>query len=285
MLAELTDTMSAPAPTAVPPADEPVQDPVQEAPSGTDDGPSETKDHGIKGLKHKVTDKKDELTSQPPGGYDDTPFPNVPPGWTVRFVFHKADNLPAADLTTQAADPFIKATLSAPLTKRHKEDPPLVKRLRTIRDTTWPSWDEEWIVANVPSAGFKLKCRLYDEDYPDHDDRLGNVTFETSHIEEGWSLGPQGQWFDVKKRMGSKRAYFFKAITSTLEKGTSMTGRLHLSIDVLGRSEGFGAQMYTVGPGVFFKHFSPMLGRLTGIKVNEDSSEDENDKDKLDKYE
>lgn len=260
---------------------------VQDAPSGIKDQPQDDEPHGIKGLKHKVTDKKDELKDkvQPPGGYDATSFPDVPPGWTVRFVFHKAENLPAADLTTQAADPYIKATLSAPIPLRHKEDPPMVKRTRTIHNTTSPEWNEEWIVANVPAGGFKFKCRLYDEDYPDHDDRLGNVTFQISSIGEGWSLGPDGQWFDIKKRMGSKRAYLAKAITSTLEKGVKMTGRLHLYMQVLGRSEGFGAQMYTVGPGTFFKHYSPMLGRLTGIKVNEDSSEDEKDEDKLEKYE
>lgn len=261
------------------------------APSATgDDQQQHDHDHhGMKGLKHKAADKKDELKDKanPPGGYDPTPFPDFPPGYTVRFVFHRAENLPAADLTTQAADPFLKATLTAPIPKRHKEDAPLVKRTRTIRTTTSPVWDEEWIVANVPAGGFKLKCRLYDEDYPDHDDRLGNVTFETPHIEEGWSLGPEGQWFDVKKRMGSKRAYLFKAITSTLEKNHSMTGRLHLSMEVLGRSEGFGAQMYTVGPGYYFKHFSPMLGRLTGTKVNEDSGNDENSEDEsaFQKYE
>lgn len=286
--------MSAPAPAeAAEAADAQPQPTPQEAPSGVQDDDQghqeQEQEHGIKGLKHKVTDKKDELKDKanPPGGYDATSFPDFPNGWTVRFVFHKAENLPAADLTTQAADPYIKATLSAPVPKRHKEDSPLVKRTRCIRNTVSPEWEEEWVVANVPSAGFKLKCRLYDEDYPDHDDRLGNVTFECTHIEEGWSLGPQGQWFDVKKRMGSKRAYLFKAITSTLEKGVSMTGRLHLSIEVLGRSEGFGAQMYTIGPSVYFKHFSPMLGRLTGIKVNESSSGDEKDEDdsSLQKYE
>lgn len=244
--------------------------------SSTQEGPEHTHS-GIHGLKHKATDKKEELKDKthPAGGYDDTPLPDLAPGWTVRFVFHKATNLPAADLSTQSCDPFIKATLSAPIPHRHKEDPIMVKRTRTVRKTCEPEWEEEWIVANVPEAGFKLKCRVYDEDYPDHDDRLGNVTFETSHIEEGWSLGPEGQWFDVKKRMGSKRAYLFKAVTSSLEKGVSMTGRLHISMDVIGRSEGKGSQMYTVGPSTFFKHYSPLLGRFLGIKVNEDEAADE----------
>ncbi|KUI57794.1 hypothetical protein VP1G_05075 [Cytospora mali] len=239
---------------------------------------------GIHGMKHKASDKKEELKDKahPPGGYDDTPLPDFPSGWTVRFVFHKATNLPAADISTQSCDPFIRATLTAPIPQRHKEDPVLVKRTRTIRQTVNPEWEEEWIVANVPEAGFKLKCRVYDEDYPDHDDRLGNVTFETTHIEEGWSLGPGGQWFDVKKRAGSKRAYLIKAVTSTLEKNTSMTGSLHLSMEVIGRSEGKGSQMYTVGPTTYFKHYSPLLGRFLGIKVNKDEAADEVEHDEGD---
>lgn len=272
---------------------------TQPAPSGVDDithpehyqdtGDQDQQPHGIKGLKHKVTDKKDEIKDKasPPGGYDDTPYADLPPGYTIRVVFHKAENLPAADITTRSADPWVHATLTAALPKRHKEDPVPTKRTRTVRTSTNPEWEEEWIVANVPATGFRLKCRLYDEDYPDHDDRLGNVTFESAHLQDGWTLGPQGQWFDIKKRMGSKRAYLFKAITSSVEKGVSMTGRLHLSIDVLGRSEGKGAHMYTVGPSYYFKHFSPVLGRLAGIKVNDSSSEDEKDESDshLQKYE
>lgn len=271
----MSEPASAPAPGDAHPGDHVAPRDAPEAPSGTAD---EHHEPGLlHGLKHKVTDKKDELMEKanPPGGYDDTPFPDVPPGWTVRFVFHKAENLPAADITTQAADPYIAATLTSPIPKRHKEDPPIIRRTKTIRNNVNPEWNEEWVVANVPSGGFKLKCRLYDEDYPDHDDRLGNVSFECSHIDAGWSL--KEQWFDVKKRMGSKRAYLFKAITSTIEKSASMTGRLLLTMEVLGRSDGFGAQMYTIGPGIYFKHFSPMLGRLTGIKVNEDSDEDDKD--------
>lgn len=262
------------------------------APSATE-GEDHDDEKGVRGLKHKVTGKKDELKDKahPPGGYDPTPLPDFPPGWTMRIIFNRAENLPAADLSTQRCDPYIHATLTAPIPKRHKEDPPLTWRTKTIRTECNPVWEEEWVVANVPSSGFKLKCRLFDEDYPDHDDRLGNVTFETNAIVEGWSLGQDGQWFDIKKRMGSKRAYFFKAITSTVDKNTSMTGRLNLKIEVLGPSEGKGSQMYTIGPSIFFKHFSPLLGRLTGIKVNKDEAQDEVEYDaetgekKIQKYE
>lgn len=271
-------------------ADAPAAPPT---PPSADEG--EEHEKGVHGLKHKVTGKKDELKDKahPPGGYDPTPLPDFPPGWTIRIIFNRAENLPAADLSTQRCDPYIQATLTAPIPKRHKEDPALVWRTRTIRTTCEPVWEEEWVVANVPSSGFKLKCRLFDEDYPDHDDRLGNVTFETNSIVEGWSLGAEGQWFDIKKRMASKRAYFFKAITSAADKNTSMTGRLNLKIDVLGPSEGGakGSQMYTVGPSIYFKHFSPLLGRLIGIKVNKDEAQDEVEYDpesgekKIQKYE
>lgn len=271
-------------------ADAPAHPPT---PPSADEG--EDHEKGVHGLKHKVTGKKDELKDKahPPGGYDPTPLPDFPSGWTIRIIFNRAENLPAADLSTQRCDPYIQGTLTAAIPKRHKEDPALVWRTRTIRTTCEPVWEEEWVVANVPSSGFKLKCRLFDEDYPDHDDRLGNVTFETNSIVEGWSLGPEGQWFDIKKRMASKRAYFFKAITSAADKDTRMTGRLNLKIDVIGPSESGvkGSQMYTVGPSIYFKHFSPLLGRLIGVKVNKDETQDEVEYDpksgekKIQKYE
>lgn len=231
----------------------------------------------ITGLKHKVTDKKDKLKTKthPPGGFDDTPLPDAPPGYTVKFTFHKATNLPAADISSASSDPFIHATLTTAAPKRHKEDPDLSRRTRTLRKTTEPAWEEEWVVANIPSSGFSLKCRLYDEDYQDHDDRLGNVTVKVHHIDENWKgFGPEGQWFDVKKRMGSKRAYFFKAITSGVDRKVSMTPRLLIGVEVLGRSEGKGSQVYTMAPTFWVKHYSPMIGRLTGIKVNKDENRD-----------
>lgn len=199
----------------------------------------------------KIKDRKDKLIQKasPPGGFDPTPLPDAPPGYTIRFIFHRATNLPTADFGTGASDPFLKATLSTSLPKRHKEDPDLVFRTRTIRRSLTPEWEEEWVVANIPSSGFKLKCRLYDEDWPDHDDRLGNVTILADRVGEDWAgIPPPGKEFKVKKRVGSKRAYLLKACTTALGSGKSMTPRLYVSIAVLGKSDPPHGQMYTVAP-------------------------------------
>ncbi|KAK0725026.1 hypothetical protein B0H67DRAFT_466191, partial [Lasiosphaeris hirsuta] len=227
--------------------------------------------------KKKLADKKERIKTKakPPGGFDATPFPDAPPGYTVKITFHGAENLPIADIKTHAADPFLHATLTAAVPRRHKEDPVLTLRTPTIRKTTEPVWDQEWIVANVPRSGFTLKCRLYDEDWPDSDDRLGNVTIQVPNIDENWEgFGPHGKVFDVKKRSGSKRAYLLMGITTAFCRNTSMTPRLRVSIEVLGKSDPPYAQMYTVGPSYWVKHYSPMIGRLIGTKVNKDENND-----------
>ncbi|KAJ4291428.1 hypothetical protein N0V88_006021 [Collariella sp. IMI 366227] len=214
--------------------------------------------------KGKLTDKKEKLKSksQPPGGFDPTPLPDAPQGYTIKITFHRASNLPIGDLHLHSSDPFLHATLTAAVPKRHKEDPPLTHRTRTLRRTTEPAWEDDWVVANVPASGFTLKCRIYDEDWPDHDDRMGNVTIRVPHVDEHWEgLGRNGREFEVKKRSGSKRAYLARGVMVAL-------------INVLGKSDPPHAQMYTVGPTTWVKHYSPMIGRLTGVKVNKDEGED-----------
>ncbi|KAI1261797.1 hypothetical protein F5Y18DRAFT_192557 [Xylariaceae sp. FL1019] len=227
--------------------------------------------------KLKISDQKEKIKERanPPGGFDSTPLPDAPQGYTIKFIFHRAENLPTADYGTGAADPFVAATLTTAVPKRHKEDPDLSFRTRTIRRSLEPQWNEEWIVANVPSSGFKLKCRLYDEDWPDHNDRLGNVTIYVNRVNESWQgFPPPGKMFEVKKRVGSKRAYFLKAVATAFDKNSSMTPRLYVSAQIIEKSQPPHGQIYTVGPTKFFKHFSPMIGRITGIRVNADEATD-----------
>lgn len=129
-----------------------------------------------------------------------------------------------------------------------------------------PIWETSWVVANVPSSGFDLKCRLYDEDPADADDRLGNVHVRADWIDVGWP-GIKEREYRVKKRMGSKRAYLLRAITEIGSKTPDMSGYLVMSVECLGKTPGNqGAHIYTVGPNYWTKHLSPLIGMLAGVK-------------------
>ncbi|MCJ1230576.1 hypothetical protein MMC12_007250 [Toensbergia leucococca] len=207
--------------------------------------------------------KKDK---QPAGGYDKTPIPDAPAGFTIKFTFHRATNLPMADINTLSSDPYVMAQLNTRLPTRHKQDPYMRFRTPTIRRNTEPVWNCDWIVANVPASGFELKARIYDEDPADHDDRLGNVHVHGSNISESWE-GINEQAYKIKKRMGSKRAYLVRGCAAMFSKGLAMSGDLYVSAKVLGRTEASGGgRVWTVGPCAWSQHLSPMIGRLAGTK-------------------
>lgn len=237
-------------------------------------------------MKDKVEEKKNKAyeKANPPGGYDSTPVPSAPDGYTVKFTFVRAENLPIGDLATASSDSFLIATLTSQgIRQRHKEDPDMKLRTRTIHRDTNPVWNQEWIVAGIPSSGFKLKCRLYDEDPNDSDDRLGNVTVVVPHIGEDWK-GMHEASFPVKKRMGSWRAYLLKSITTMCGSDGDISGHLFLSMEVLGKSDKPHGKMYTVGPTGWTKHYSPMIGRLAGTKAPKVEGQ-EGEKAKVERYE
>lgn len=237
----------------------------------------------VAGAKEKLTKAQQKLRDKnnPPGGFDDTPIPSAPDGYTVRFTFHRAENLPISDLGKRSSDPYVHATLTADLEKRHKVDPDMVLRTPTIHQNVNPVWNTEWVVAGIPSSGFRLKCRLWDEDPSDHDDRLGNVTIHVHHLDEKWP-GIREEQFSVKKRMGSKRAYMLRGCAAMLSS-VHMNGSLYVSAEVLGESEKPHGRMYTIGVTSWYKHYSPMIGRLAGTKAPGASSG--NDDNPVQRYE
>ncbi|KIX95995.1 uncharacterized protein Z520_08250 [Fonsecaea multimorphosa CBS 102226] len=205
----------------------------------------------------------------PAGGFDETPLPNAPPGYTLKFTFHKAENLPFADFGTLSSDPYVLAVLRTELPKRHKQDPDLKLRTPTIHRNTDPEWETEWIVGNIPASGFHLKCRLYDEDPSDHDDRLGNVHIDVSRVDDNWK-GFSHQRFQLKKRMGSKRAYTLRGCAALVSRRVKMNGSLIVSVENLGRTDAKdGGRIYTIGPLLWSRHYSPLIGRIAGTKDTE----------------
>ncbi|KIW84375.1 hypothetical protein Z517_03625 [Fonsecaea pedrosoi CBS 271.37] len=215
------------------------------------------------------TDSEKKEKNGPAGGYDDTPLPKAPPGYTLKITFHKAENLPFSDFGTLSSDPYVLAVLRTDLPKRHKQDPDLKLRTPTIHRNTDPEWETEWIVGNIPASGFHLKCRLYDEDPSDYDDRLGNVHIDVPHVDESWQ-GFSHQKFQLKKRMGSKRAYTLRGCAALISRKVKMNGSLIVSVENLGRTDAEdGGRAYTIGPLPWSRHYSPLIGRIAGTKNTE----------------
>lgn len=214
---------------------------------------------------------------QPAGGFDQTPLAKLPPGYTIKITFHRATNLPMADVNSLSSDPYIIAQLYTDVPTRHKEDPPLQKRTMTIRKSVDPEWNEEWIVGNVPASGFKLKARIYDEDPATHDDRLGNAHIIVPQLSEQWR-GLDEEPYKIKKRSGSKRAYFVRIFATCIGTAKHMNGMLYMSVQMLGRTEDEhgGGRVYTIGPNWYTRHYSPLLGRMVGTKDgNKDDDKNE----------
>ena len=202
----------------------------------------------------------------PPGGFDSTPIPHREPGYTVKFTVHKATHLPLADIASLSSDPYCKLELKTALPSRHKEDPPLTFRTRTIWRNTEPEWNQDWIVANVPASGFRLKARIYDEDSSDSDDRLGNAHISIASISEQWP-GFESRAYKIEKRAGSWRAYAMRGMAVCFGRRKHLNGFLYVSCKVLQRTPDVeGGRAYTTGLQYWCKNYSPMLGRLVGSK-------------------
>ena len=240
---------------------------------------SQKLEHEAESLEQKAHDHKPKHDeSQPAGGFDDTSVPSAPPGYTIKFTFHRASSLPFADINGLSSDPYVLAQLNTKLHPRHKQDPYLRWRTPTIRKCVDPVWNSEWIVANVPSSGFALKARLYDEDPADHDDRLGNVHVHVDRINDEWE-GIREHSYKIKKRAGSKRAYLMRGCAAFFSSKISMSGDLTISVENLGRTETEdGGRLWTIGPCNWTRHLSPMIGRMVGTKQPEKKGQAERHK-------
>lgn len=205
---------------------------------------------------------------KPPGGLDKTPIPKIStPTYTVKITIHRATDIPVSDFGKRSSDPYILAQVDTGLPVRHSTDPPLRYRTHTVYESTEPVWNSTWVVAGVPQSGFKLSLRLNDEDPEDHDDRLGKITIPTGRIGEGFKIDQQV--YKLEKRGASVRAYTLRWCTAMAKRDQNMHVRLTISVEVLGKTEEAVGKAYTLNC-FWWKHFSPMIGRIAGTKAPDD---------------
>ncbi|OSD07597.1 hypothetical protein PYCCODRAFT_629916 [Trametes coccinea BRFM310] len=206
------------------------------------------------------------------------------PRYICEIVFHSATNVPLADLNDLASDPYIAATLSPTSSGASgpKSNTPrsISFRTPTARRTLNPTFNARWIVSGIPATGFVLVVYLYDEDPGDHDDKLGKAVIrfpdpnrdnaeESRGLKEGWDSGERE--YKIHKRHGSLRTrigtFVAKAVT---RGGVGHRVRVLVSVRVLGpapRLDGEDAELvYTLGPHIFVRHFSPLATHLTSVK-------------------
>ncbi|ODN89729.1 C2 domain-containing protein [Cryptococcus wingfieldii CBS 7118] len=204
---------------------------------------------------------------QPAGGYDPTPLhPSTSPTYTLRITFHRATNLPIADFGSGSSDPYILAQATTSQRKRHPQDPQLRFRTNTVRKSLEPVWDAPWVLAGVPEDGLNLSVRVYDEDPEDHDDRLGKFEFHTGPLTEKWE-GVRERSFKVKKTGADVRAYALRW-ACVLLRDQELHADVIMSVEMLGKTKQEMGKTYTIN-GFWWKHYSPVIGRLTGIKAKD----------------
>lgn len=170
--------------------------------------------------------------------------------YTVRIVFHSAQNLPVADLLTLSCDPYVSATITVPTHPSASDDPPLTWRTPTIRRTRDPTWNCAWIVSGIPSAGFRLCMKLVDEDPGDRDDRMGkaDARFEAGVLREGYEVREHA--YKIEKRRGSFRPWIQTYLVAVLPGQKLIKhNRVVVSVKVIGKAaDQNDRRVYTVGP-------------------------------------
>ncbi|KAI0820444.1 hypothetical protein BC628DRAFT_858185 [Trametes gibbosa] len=200
--------------------------------------------------------------------------------YTCEIVFHSARNVPLADLNDLSSDPYLLATLtpgaSGPTSDASPSPPHSISyRTPTVRRSLNPTFNTHWIVSGIPASGFALTLSLRDEDPGNHDDKLGKADIHfpdpalgdgERELGENWDSGQRE--CKIHKRHGSLRTRLGTYVAKLVTRGrVGHRVRVLVSVRVLGpapRPEGEGAErVYTVGPQVYVRHFSPLAAYLT----------------------
>ena len=235
---------------------------------------------------HKMGNHSSSEEKKPEGGHDPTPLPpSEEETYIIKVTFHRATRLPPADLSL-TTDPYVLAELRTPsIAPRNHGEPRLAFRGHTERSTREPTWEDYWIIGGVPRAGGSLKVTIWDEDYNSKDDRLGHYHCELHDVGGSSWNDIKHQRFELKKRHAGKRVNLARALTTTLnpkrmfeDKRRGVEDEVEMSVEIIGTlkpgDERNVGRAFTMGPGKWTQHFSPVLGRITGTQGGSEEEED-----------
>lgn len=107
----------------------------------------------------------------------------------------------------------------------------------------------------MPRAGTRLRVELLDEDFRDHDDKLGHVVVDFAEL-ANWGQGEEGGvnevWYKLRKKGASKKAAVLRLCAAGIKKGEGRTARVLVRIEVKGETrlekEKDVGRAFTLGP-------------------------------------
>jgi hypothetical protein len=123
-----------------------------------------------------------------------------------------------------------------------------------------------------------MKVVVMDEDFTSHDDRLGHLKVEIRDLGGPEWKDIKRRRFELKKRWAGRRVNLARAasnILNPLKLCRDKTYRhqrdeIEISVEVIGSlqpgEEWNVGRAFTLGPGRWWQHYSPLLGRIAGTK-------------------
>jgi hypothetical protein len=165
------------------------------------------------------------------------PLPASNDRYTVTFRFHRASDLPVADIPSFSSDPYVRARLDFP----DDRYPSLHFRSPTARRELNPEWNVHWTVANIPAEGCTLKITVLDEDVGDRDDRLGVVHIPVKFPEGASPVDEDEEHgrYRLKVSKGGKWIALSRIITVGCAQGKwkRLGGNIFVGVEVEGKTD------------------------------------------------
>ncbi|KAG9080591.1 hypothetical protein FRC06_006387 [Ceratobasidium sp. 370] len=165
--------------------------------------------------------------------------------YDIQITFHSAHDLPVSDVPSLSADPYILASLrdqDNTSDARSGLGGGEVWRVGGVRDEDAGKKDDRLGEARVSFFGTLAPKKLKG------DDSERDADLDWGHVREGLDVARREA--PIKKRRGGARMFLSTYVTAAISLSENQEDR----------------RVYTLGPNYYSLHFSPLLGKVMGMK-------------------